>query len=107
MCQTKTNKTTLFPLPTLFDFPINLFLSNQNFEAPPLWGHALESIDSTNTLRIILQNPNGVKPNPSDLEFQYSLTACHDIGSGIICLPETNTSWNQFNQSNNTRKIMS
>jgi hypothetical protein len=43
---------------------------------------------------------------PSDLDFQYSLTACSETGAGIICLPETNTSWNQFNHLDNTRKIM-
>jgi exonuclease III len=92
------------PAPSLFDFPIITISSTPVVDNPPPWGQALESIDPVSTLRIILQNPNGIKPIPSDLDFQYSLSACNEIGSGILCLPETNTSWHQFNLTSNTQK---
>jgi hypothetical protein len=79
------------PTPSLFDSPILPASSPPVVNNPPPWGHALESIDPS-TRRIILQNPNGIKPIPSDLDFQYSLSACHEIGGEILCLPETNTS---------------
>jgi hypothetical protein len=44
-----------------YDFPISPSLPSFD-DAPSQWGHALESIDPSKTLRILLQNPNGVKP---------------------------------------------
>ncbi len=54
----------------------------------------------------MLQNPSGVKPIPSDLDFQFSLSSCKEIGAEIICLSETNTSWNLFSSINNTKRIL-
>ncbi len=94
------------PLPSLNDFPIRAPPLHTTVEELPLWGHALDIIDPSETLRIILQNPNGVKPIPSDLDFHYSLSACNDIGASIICLSEMNTSWNHFSQISNTKQIL-
>lgn len=93
------------PLPSLFDFPILPIQSQSPTDSPPQWGHALESIDNENIIRVILQNPNGIKPVPSDLDLQYSLSACNEIGASIISLSETNTSWHHFSQLSNTQKI--
>jgi hypothetical protein len=93
------------PLPSLYDFPIIPPSSTPPQNNSPPWGHALESIDPTRIIRILLQNPNGVKPIPSDMDFQYSLSACHEIGGGILSLPETNTSWHHFSQISNTQNI--
>jgi hypothetical protein len=94
------------PLPTLFDLPICKPLHHQPENELPLWGHSLETIDPDKTLRIILQNPNGIKTNLSDHDFHFSLSTCHQIGAGILCLAETNTNWNMLSQPSNTHRIM-
>jgi hypothetical protein len=71
--------------------PTNLSNPEANF---PTWGHALESIDSTSTLRLILQDPNGLKTYDPSGELFLNLQSCSSIGAGILCLPEINTNWN-------------
>jgi hypothetical protein len=76
---------------------ITQFLSDNTYSCPTstTWGHQLESIDSSDTLRIILQNPNGIKLNPLDMgEFEHILNICHTMGAGIISLSESNVNWN-------------
>ncbi len=71
------------------------------------WGHELESIDSTNTLRIILQNPNGIKLNPLDLgDFAFSMQVCRTMGAGIISISESNVNWNQSYLLGQVNKIV-
>lgn len=46
-----------------------------------IWGHKLESLDSSDTLHIILQNPNDNKLNPLDMgDFKHSLNICNLLG---------------------------
>jgi hypothetical protein len=75
-----------------------------------MWGHNLENIDCSDTLRIVLQNPNGIKLNPLDFgDFAFSMKVCHTMGAGIICLSESNVNWNltylQNKVSNTVRNI--
>jgi hypothetical protein len=72
---------------------ITQFLCNNSYSCPTTttWGHQLVSIDSSDTLQIILQNPNGIKLNPLDMgEFEHSLKICHTMGAGIISVSESN-----------------
>jgi hypothetical protein len=55
-------------------------------------GHALEEIDSQSTLRIVLQNPNGLNPKRY-LVFLTCMRTCEAIGAGLICFSETNFNW--------------
>ncbi len=76
---------------------ITQFLDETTHSCPTdtTWGHQLCSIDSSDTLRIVLQNPNGIKLNPLDMgEFEHSLRICHSMGAGIISLSESNVNWN-------------
>jgi hypothetical protein len=54
----------------------------------------------TKTLRILLQNPNGISADWSNLEFQYSLTKCHSLGIGVITMAETKTNWTNTVKAN-------
>jgi hypothetical protein len=58
-------------------------------------GHQIESLDTTDTFHIILQNPNGLKINAAMEEFILGARICHSLGAAIISLPESNTNWNQ------------
>jgi hypothetical protein len=69
-------------------------------ESQQTWGHSLEIVDTSEVLRVVLQNPNGLKTTKNATELQLSLRACHSIGTGVICLPETNANWS--NSSNHT-----
>lgn len=62
-------------------------------EMEETWGHALECIDTSKTLRIILQNPNGLKAYHQKGELLLNLQTCNSIGAGVLSLPETNTNW--------------
>jgi hypothetical protein len=59
------------------------------------FGHALLTIDSTTTLRFILQNPNGfnIQENPDDFVQFLQTTAA--LRAGLIGIVETNINWNQ------------
>jgi hypothetical protein len=71
------------------------------------WGHELESIDTSKTIRIILQNPNGIKLNPLDMgDFAYSLHLCKTLGAGVISLSESNVNWNQTQHLGRVSKII-
>jgi hypothetical protein len=66
-----------------------------SFEGQQTWGYIMESIDDTSTLRIMLQNPNGLKLSHQPNELLLSLQACHSLGVGILSLPETNSNWSK------------
>jgi hypothetical protein len=63
--------------------------SNEN----KTWGHMMDDIDHSKTLRILLQNPNGIRPNHTDLDFQYGLSKCSSFGVGIMSISETKMNW--------------
>jgi hypothetical protein len=70
------------------------------------WGHCPESIDTTETLRIILQNPNGLKLQSDIDDFAMGTQICCTLGAGVICLSETNVNWNQSYQVHRVQKIV-
>jgi hypothetical protein len=78
---------------TIFDFAYFKPQSSSTDSDPDVWGHLPESIDTTKTFRILLQNPNGIKPSVTEPEFVFSLHICHEIGVGAICIAETNINW--------------
>jgi hypothetical protein len=59
------------------------------------WGHKLESIDSSTILRVVQQNPNGLKLQSSYEDFTLGMNICHSLGAGILSMTETNVNWNQ------------
>lgn len=62
------------------------------------WGHSLEVIDPNSTFRIFLQNPNGLPISPNNQLLLQDFQTCYNYGAGMLCLPETNTNWNQGGQ---------
>jgi hypothetical protein len=50
------------------------------------WGHTMDEIDSSQIFRVLLQNPNGIRPYEKDLEFRYSLNKCASLGIGAISM---------------------
>jgi hypothetical protein len=73
---------------------------------PTMWGHSLEAIDTTTKIRVLLQNPNGIHPHQSNQVLQHSFHLCNTIGTGILCLSETNLNWSQQTQHSNLRKVL-
>ncbi len=57
------------------------------------WGHTMDDIYTSSTFRIVLQNPNGIKPSLTDLEFQYGLSKCCSLGVRVLSIPETKLNW--------------
>jgi hypothetical protein len=53
----------------------------------------MDEIDSSKIFRVLLQNPNGIRPYEKDLEFQYSLTKCSSLDIGVISFAETKLVW--------------
>jgi hypothetical protein len=78
---------------TLFDFAYFKPQSAITDTDPDVWEHMPEEIDTTKTLRVLLQNPNGIRPSVTEPEFLFSLHVCHNIGVGATCIAETNLNW--------------
>jgi hypothetical protein len=66
-------------------------LSDQHHNST--WGHTMDEIDPSNIFRVLLQNPNGIKPYEKDLEFHYSLNKCSSLGVGAMSVAETKLNW--------------
>jgi hypothetical protein len=71
-----------------------------------VWGHCLESIDPTDTFRILLQNPNGLKLNTSMEEFILGTRISYSLGAAVVSLTETNTNWNQLYQLKHVNTVL-
>jgi hypothetical protein len=78
---------------TLYDFAYFKPQSSITDVDPEVWGHIPEQIDTSTTFRILLQNPNGIRPSVTEPEFLFSLHISHEIGVGALCLTETNLNW--------------
>ena len=89
--------------PTLYDFNFLKPHGKPSTEDPDVWGHIMPSIDPAQTLRILLQNPNGIQPHISYSDFLFGLHMSETLGIGAICMPETNLNW-QPSQISSTRK---
>jgi len=91
---------------TLYDFEFFKPHASISESDPDIWGHAPESIDSTSILRIILQNPNGIRPSVTNTDFMFSLQLCNEIGAGAICLAETNLNWHHSQHHASLRRCL-
>ncbi len=78
---------------TLYDFHFFKPQASITSSDPDIWGHVPETIDTSSIFRVILQNPNGIKPSVTDHNFMFSLHLCNEIGAGAVCLAETNLNW--------------
>lgn len=88
-------RKTLTVQPTLYDYVFFKPHCSQNEQDPDMWGHVMESIDDTEMLRLVVQNPNGIKPQVLHSDLAFGLHVCERIGVGIISLPEMNVNWHQ------------
>jgi hypothetical protein len=70
-------------------------------DSPPANSEALlpppPHINPTNTLRIILQNPNGINPHISANTNITAHSRIRALNVGVLCLPETNVNWSVHN----------
>jgi hypothetical protein len=88
-----TIRTFLVTQPKLYDF--KFFKPQKRVSAidPDFWGHVMEPINPQKIFRLLLQNPNGIQPHFSYLDFLFSLHVCENIGISAMSLPETNLNW--------------
>jgi len=59
--------------PSLYDFNFLKPHKQASREDPDNWGHVMESIDPQHTVRLLLQNPNGIQPHISYSDFLFGL----------------------------------
>jgi hypothetical protein len=90
----------------LFDFSYFKPYASISPQDPDVFGHLPQEIDTSLTLRIVLQNPNGIRPSVTEPDFMFSLHLCHQIGVGAICLAETNLNWNHSQHSTALRRCL-
>ena len=90
------------PLPYLppHPEPYNLTKTpeNQLYDPwPEGWGHAPDPID-TQTVRIFLKNPDGIKPKTKDIcnKLDTGLKELADMSAGIILINEHNSDTKQI-----------
>jgi len=76
--------------PSLYDFNFLKPHKQASREDPDNWGHVMESIDPQHTVRLLLQNPNGIQPHISYSDFLFGLHISESLRVGILCMPETN-----------------
>jgi len=91
--QTSIRKFIVSHQPTIYDFKFFKPQKKVTKEDPEVWGHVMERIDPNETLRVVLQNPNGISPHFSFSDFLFSLHVCENIGVGVLAMPETNLDW--------------
>jgi hypothetical protein len=86
-----TIRTFLVTQPKLYNF--KFFKPQKRVSAidPDIWGHVMEPITPQKIFRLLLQNPNGIQPPFSYLDFLFSLHVCENIGIAAMSLPETNS----------------
>jgi hypothetical protein len=63
----------------------------------------MHSIDPSLTFCIALQNPNGIRPFHTDIDFKYSLARCSSFGIGALAIVETKLNWNHPGSLRNTK----
>ena len=62
----------------------------------------IPTIDITDTLRIVLQNPHGINPSHHSARNCITHNQIRNFDIGLLCLPETNVDWsNPIHTSNN------
>jgi hypothetical protein len=73
---------------------------------PDVFGHVPQDIETSKTFRIVLQNPNGIKPSVTEPDFMFSLHLSHEIGIGALCLAETNLNWHHYQHTAALRRCL-
>jgi hypothetical protein len=68
------------------------------YELNDSWGHSLPIVDNIATLRLFLQNPNGLCLTTKPHSLQHDLIQCRNYGASILCLPESNVNWDISHQ---------
>ena len=71
--------------------------------SPPLFGDSPQ-IKSPNSIRLILQNPNGISHYNECFEYHTCIDQMQENLADIICLTETNIQWNSYKITNQCRK---
>ncbi len=87
-------KTKRMSFPRLNTNRITLEEIHPSCPSEQCWVHSLDSIDSTETFRVLLQNPNGLKLQSSYEDFVLGMRICHSMGAGVVSVTETNVNWN-------------
>ena len=74
------------------------FLSLSLSLSPPInkWEHSLQSIDTSMTFHLFLQNPNGLKLHQGFHATLQDFQTCLQYGAAVLSLPEANTNWSLF-----------
>jgi hypothetical protein len=80
-------------------------LSLPTYDLFDSWGHSLEVIDANTTFCVCLQNPNGLSITQNNHHLIQDLQTCFNYGAGVLCLPETNTNWNQDGQLSTLQQV--
>jgi hypothetical protein len=88
---------------TLYDYNFLKPHGKPSAEDPDVWGHIMQSIDPKQTLRVLVQNPNGIQHYISYSDFLFGLHISESLGIGALCMPETNLNW-QPHQISSTKK---
>ena len=70
------------------------------------FGHSMDIIDNSMVFRVLLQNPNGINPDPRNQDIQLSFNACFDHCISLIGLTETNVEWGHYQQKENLRQSL-
>lgn len=70
------------------------------------FGHSMEIINNTAVFRVLLQNPNGINPDPKNQDLQLLFNACYDHCVSLIGLTETNVEWGHYMQKENLRQSL-
>jgi len=91
---------------TLYDFQYFKPKATVSPHDPDIFGHIPESIDTATTFRLLLQNPNSIRPTVTDPDFMFSLHLCNEIGAGAICIAETNLNWHHTQHLASLRRCL-
>ena len=91
---------------TLFDFAYFKPYASISNDDPDIFGHTPQEIDTSRTFRVLLQNPNGIRPSVTEPDFLFSLHLSYEMGVGAICLAETNLNWHHFQHTAALRRCL-
>jgi len=65
-----------------------------------VWGHYPTQIDMGSTLRILFNNPRGIKVGANSFSTIHSLTTIESLGVGVLSLAETSINWGKSSLKN-------
>jgi hypothetical protein len=71
-----------------------------------VWGHYPVVINEKETLRILLNNPHGLKLGQDIQSTTYSLQVTEALGVGVLCIAETNVNWDHNGTHSKVQRVM-